>query len=82
MFVYARCGTWDKFIFNGNESTNEKILEKLQERIYSLRNAIAHSKEEFDWRLKPNSREIKLLKKEDLDLIKKLSIEIIHYFAK
>ncbi|MFH5187418.1 hypothetical protein ACHHV8_35240 [Paenibacillus sp. TAB 01] len=67
---------------NNQDSSEERILEKLGERVYKIRNAIAHSKEEFDWRLKPNSPEISELEKIDLTLMLIISKEIIQLFRR
>lgn len=69
-----------KYKINNAEMTSEKVLQRIRDRIYAIRNAIAHSKEEFQWRLKPSSREIALLKGKDLELIKYCSSEIIKKF--
>lgn len=69
-----------KYNLNKTECSEEKVLERLRNRIYAIRNSIAHSKEEFQWRLKPSSKEIDLLKGKDLDLIRYCSSEIIKQF--
>ncbi|USK86156.1 hypothetical protein [Peribacillus asahii] len=71
-----------KYMLGNENKTEDQILLKLQERIYEIRNAIAHSKEEFEWRLKPNSNGVKILEQQDLELIKFLGNKIIHIFRK
>jgi hypothetical protein len=56
-------------------------LEEISTRIYTIRNAIAHSKEEGNWNLQINSSEIDMMKK-DIILMEDICKFLIIHFSK
>ena len=57
-----------------------ELAKLLPTRIYRIRNAIAHSKTDFDWKIKPNSKEVLLLS-DDIEILSNISKFLIKSFG-